>query len=214
MDKDELEDFRRFLGPDADESLTNRVYFEYFEKFKDSIQSKSQNFRGTITQDEMDSDAIMAIHEMVKESVEVVERFIKLVNPKSIFNKHLMKIARQNKKENQPLTKSIKENFKATTRNPVYQGYDNFNATVPDTFLVSVAYIDEEKEVQDEIKELFEMIAPQANSPVYLDLVDYYFNGKSFQQIASLKRNGGKTKQAIFKRLKNYMGKIGKKLRG
>lgn len=216
MNKLELDDVNSYLH--GDEAERQKIVWKYLELYKESIEYKKYDFKQDLKPGEVDSDAVFAIDSCFKEVTAVLDMLKKAedhLNIKSIFNKHLMRHLRENKQENQPLVQELKERFKGSVRDPIYQGYDTMAHMVPESVLKEKAAIDSPEElVRADMKELLRLLEPDQGTDLYMDLFERYIGGRTLEQISKEPRNKGITKQAVSKRMQNYVARIGEKMKG
>tara|TARA_R100001244_G_scaffold67422_5_gene55201 strand:- start:1383 stop:2075 length:693 start_codon:yes stop_codon:yes gene_type:complete len=221
MNENDLQDTQSFLRGSKKEKQA--LFLEYLAKFDKDIGFKKTHFKRFLLPEEVDSDAIFAIEEMFLEVDKIVARaerraeqsvkdFKARISLSTIFNKHLMKEARDNKLENQPLTHAIKIAFKGSNKTKVFKGYElTFPVDVPED-IADPNYPLHAEEEMTHVKELMATLAPDKDSDVYKDLWDYFVERMTFQAIGSLPRNNGVSKQGVQDRVRRYIKKIKKRL--
>ena len=212
MNKIELDDVRAYLHGDEDER--HRIVWKYMELYEKTIQLKGGDFRNNVTPEEVLSDAVLAIDSSFSEIAEILQQVQDSLDPKVMFNRHLKKILRANKKENQPLAEALRDGFKGSVRRECYAGYKETSCTVPESVLVTMHYQeDTEEAIRREYKEILGIIKEDQGTDLYRDLIDYYIGGRTMESISNQPRNNGISKQAISKRMKAYMAKISEKVK-
>jgi hypothetical protein len=219
MNKIELEHIEAFLNGSKQEKQA--LFLEYLDKFNVDIKWAKTHFKKYLKSTEVDSDAIFAIQDMFLEARASItrvedkkERYISALNLKSIFHKHLQRQARNNKLENQPLTKAIKVEFKKSTKKRVYKGYEYtapvtraHNSVMDETYIV-----DPDVDESDHMKRVMDIIKKDKGSTMYKDLIEYVVERRTLISIANSPRNKGITKQAVYSRIKRYIVRLKKKL--
>ena len=202
-----------FEYKEGKETKRSQILLKYLEFYVETIKAKKFNFKGVLSEEDLETDAVFALDEMFKEIQIYLD---KLVTPEvfhRVFNRHFQKIARDNVQENQPLTKSLRRGFSRTVRGSVYKDYKHAHTTASESNLVQVTFQDgPEGLLQDNIRELLTLIKPDAQSDSYEDLCEKYVDGMTYQQIADQPRNQGVTKQAVWERMDRYKKRLAKRL--
>ncbi len=212
----EFEDFQDYMAGNKEDR--HRIFLKYIELYKKTIKAKESQFKKMLSEAELKSDAVLAIDSMFCEIDKRIKEAKKEISLHVLFNKHITQIARNDIRDKQPLSRSVKTQFKKTvskTKNKdVYEGYENTSVTVPESALVEVDYIGSpDNEHKEHVRELLSIIAPYKNSPIYQDLCDRFIDDKTLREIAEEPRNKGITFQAVSKRMQNYMKRVERKIK-
>lgn len=216
MKNTEIEDLDIWVnGTDKDRE---RLYLKYLDTYEDHLKSQESNY-AYVKPEELRSDAVMAIKETFDDLDRRVERMIKNYKSNKIilineFKKHFKKIARENQRENLPLTHEIRMEYSKTVRKSTYTNYKKTdNSVAVETLFSDEHSFSDSNGKKLEIKQLLRVAAPDEHTDVFKDVCMFYVDGHTLETIAKEPRNDGVSKQAISKRMKRHLAKLHKRIK-
>jgi hypothetical protein len=205
MNKLEIEDLKKY----RDESKRELLFSDIPEKFQRELISHKAQFKGFMTEEDVDSNAVLALSDTYDEIEERMFEFaLKRIDFRRTFSKHMKRECRQLKSDNEPLSKSLAKGFRNDNMRRCWDGYSaNYSSTDEET-LVDNSFVESFGKAADYSGQLSRITQDEEGSDVNLDLKDRYIDHMSFREISKEARNSGKSAVAISKRLHRYVIKL------
>lgn len=110
MDKEQLHDMKNFL----DGNEKQRLFLKYLKSYDWIIKERIEKIGKYVSEPELQTDAIFAIEEMFKKADWLVKNKnyeSMLIDMVVLFRRFFLRISRQNKRDNMPLSLEERQNF-------------------------------------------------------------------------------------------------------
>ena len=209
MNKSEIEDLKSYIDKNKRESL----FLKKAKQYSKIIADHKKHFNGFMSEEDVDSNAALALSDTYDEIEERMFTFALMrIDANRMFGKHLQRVCRQHKVDNEPLSKVLGKGFRKENMGRCWDGYSSSYCSTEEEELVDTTFMESFDSKTDYSGILSKIIETDEGSDVCFDLKSRFIDHMSFKEISEEVRNSGKSATSISQRLIRYVEKLQKRV--